>query len=30
MKEEDEEKLDGDEFLFYAITLLYGYKIFAA
>jgi len=28
--EEDKEKLEGDEFLFYAITLLYGYKIFAA
>ena len=28
--EENEEKLEGDDFLFYAITLLYGYKIFAA
>ena len=28
--EENKEKLDGDEFLFYAITLLYGYEIFAA
>ena len=28
--EVNEEKLEGDEFLFYAITLLYGYKIFAA
>jgi len=28
--EEDEEELEGDEFLFYAITLLYGYQIFAA
>jgi len=30
MEEENEEKLEGDEFLFYAITLLYGYQIFAA
>jgi len=28
--EEKEEKLEGEEFLFYAITLLYGYEIFAA
>lgn len=28
--EENEEKKEGDEFLFYAITLLYGYEIFAA
>jgi len=26
----EEEKLEGEEFLFYAITLLYGYEIFAA
>jgi len=28
--EENEEKIEGEEFLFYAITLLYGYEIFAA
>ena len=28
--EENEKKIEGDKFLFYAITLLYGYEIFAA